>query len=274
MKKNRIIKIFLLLGVMIFCTFVSGCTTADRIDEGIHISENGTLTDDFDKEKYIIKEISITEYNQANGVNVFIDASSNKTPRYLSIELYLLPKNTTNYVLVTITNLKYREGTGDMYIGDAYLKLEDKIYESKIEYTANVYSVRVFEFDCVCVPNKYEIKEGVYHSLETSFVNGNYGESKLIIKEITKEEYETYDENVFIGQYNNQYIYIELSIYLKDVGQYKQINIKNISHKRRTDYKGECILNLGNILIESSITIQTYEKLIINIDELKLTYKY
>lgn len=275
MNKKIIIKIYLLLGIIIFCTFLSGCTTlAQRVEEGIHISENDTLTTDFDKGKYIIKEISINEYNQAKGMNVFIDASSNEIPRYLSIELYLLPKNTTNYELVTITNLKYREGTGDMYIGDAYLKVNDKIYESKIEYTANVYVVKVFEFDFVCVPNKYEIKEGEYQSLDISLVNGNYGNSKLIIKEITKEEYETYDENVFIGQYNNQYIHIELFVYLKDIEQYKQIKIKNVSHNRRTNYKGECTLDLENQLITSSIIIQTDGKLIINIEELKLTYKY
>lgn len=57
---------------VIFCTFISGCTTlAQRIDECIHISENNTLKDDFDKGKYVTKRIIVKEYNQANRVNVF-----------------------------------------------------------------------------------------------------------------------------------------------------------------------------------------------------------
>lgn len=126
----------------------------------------------------------------------------------------------------------------------------------------------------MCVPDKYEIKEGEYNSLETSFNNENYGDSKLIFKEITKEEYESYNENVFIGQYNNQYIYIELFVYLKDEERFNQINIEYLTYDRRSDYKGICNFMLDDQLIRSYITIKADGELIINIHHLKLTYKY
>lgn len=140
-----------MFGLIIFCTFIFGCTTRKtRVQEGVYISENGVLEGEFSKMKYIIEEISTDEYNLANGENVFLDPTSYKKPRYLSMKLYLLPSNTLDYELVTITNLKYDRITGDAYTGDAYLKLGDKIYESEMECMPYLYSIKVFELDCVC----------------------------------------------------------------------------------------------------------------------------
>lgn len=275
---NKKKKIFLVFVVIIFCTALFSCTTlTTRIEEGIHVSENGITTKDFVKGKYIIKEISLDEYNQAGGKNVFIDASSKKTPRYLSLQLYLLSSQTQKYELVTVTNLKYLEGTGDVYKGDAYLELLGVEYNSRMTYISSMYAINVFTFDSVFVHEKYKFTEGTYQSVQVK-VNNNesqkYESAKVTIKEITKDEYDNYNENVFVGQYDNQYIHMELFIYDKDKEEYVQISFKNITYGRRTKYEGEYTVNLNGELIEGKMYIQNDGEFYIKLYVLGLLFEF
>ena len=54
--------------------------------------------------------------------------------------------------------------------------------------------------------------------------------SKIVIKEITKEEFELKNKNTLRGIYNNQYISIEFYIYIDELNDFIDTSIQNISY--------------------------------------------
>ena len=137
-------KICILLSLMIML-FCSGCgPTKKPLLEGTYSSNkfrfhNEERKNEFSQAKVTIKEITKEEYEEANGVNVFIDGytSQIEEKRYLSIELYLYAVETEQYELVKLIDVKYSTGTGQCYYGNAYLEIGDKVYED--DYIAIVF---------------------------------------------------------------------------------------------------------------------------------------
>ena len=96
-----------------------------------YTSYNEEKNETFSKGKFTIKEITKEEYEEAKGINVFIDGyiPQKDEKRYLSIELYLYSVETEQYEKVKLIDVKYSTGTGQCYYGNAYLKIGDKVYE-------------------------------------------------------------------------------------------------------------------------------------------------
>mgnify|MGYP000493166299 CR=1 FL=1 len=86
--------------------------------------------------KQIARKITKEEYELANGINVFEDATyrGKENHRYLSIKIYVYSEETQNYELVTLSEIKFAEGTTHCYYGKSYLKIGDTEYSGK--YTA------------------------------------------------------------------------------------------------------------------------------------------
>ena len=110
----------------------SGCgPTLKPLIEGTYTSYNEEKNETFSKGKLTIKEITKEEYEEANGINVFIDGSTDQRQekRYLSIEFYLYSIETKQYEKVTLSNFKYLGETPHSYYSEAYLKINNKVYE-------------------------------------------------------------------------------------------------------------------------------------------------
>lgn len=123
--------------MMLMC---SGCgPILEPLIEGTYTSYNEEKNETFSKGKFTIKEITKEEYEEANGINVFIDGyiPQKDEKRYLSIELYLYAVETEQYELVKLIDVKYSTGTGQCYYGNAYLEIGDKVYED--DYIAIVF---------------------------------------------------------------------------------------------------------------------------------------
>ncbi len=123
--------------MMLMC---SGCgPILEPLIEGTYTSYNEKKNETFSKGKFTIKEITKEEYEEANGINVFIDGyiPQKDEKRYLSIELYLYAVETEQYELVKLIDVKYSTGTGQCYYGNAYLEIGDKVYED--DYIAIVF---------------------------------------------------------------------------------------------------------------------------------------
>ncbi len=129
--KKGVLFLSVIFIMMIVC---SGCVpTMKPILEGTYNSYNEENNETFSKATFTIKEISKEEYEEAKGVNIFIDGSTHQKEekRYLSIELYLYSVETEQYELATLTNLEYALGTGHGYDGTIYLKINDKVYKDE-----------------------------------------------------------------------------------------------------------------------------------------------
>ena len=121
---------------LIFSLFIvlmcSGCgPILEPLIEGTYTSYNEEKNETFSKGKFTIKEITKEEYEEAKGINVFIDGSTvqKNEKRYLSIELYLYSVETEQYEKVKLIDIEYATGTGHCYYGEAYLEIGDKVYE-------------------------------------------------------------------------------------------------------------------------------------------------
>lgn len=126
--KKGVLCLSVIFIMMIIC---SGCVpTMEPILEGTYVSYDERNTEVFSDAKFTIKEITKEEYEEANGENVFIDASTyfNEEKRYIFIELYLYSVETEQYELATLNDLKYREGTGHCYDGKITLNIDEDIY--------------------------------------------------------------------------------------------------------------------------------------------------
>lgn len=116
---------------MLIC---SGCVPEMKpILEGTYVSYDEENNTTFSKSKFTIKEITEKEYEEANGINVFIDGSTHQKQekRYLSIEFYLYSVETEEYEKADLKDLKYAKGTGHGYDGSIYLEINEKVYEDK-----------------------------------------------------------------------------------------------------------------------------------------------
>lgn len=121
---------------LIFSLFIvlmcSGCgPILEPLIEGTYTSYNEEKNETFSKGKFTIKEITKEEYEEAKGINVFIDGyiPQKDEKRYLSIELYLYSVETEQYEKVKLIDVKYSTGTGHCYYGEVYLEIGDKVYE-------------------------------------------------------------------------------------------------------------------------------------------------
>ena len=121
---------------LIFSLFIvlmcSGCgPILEPLIEGTYTSYNEEKNETFSKGKFTIKEITKEEYEEAKGINVFIDGyiPQKDEKRYLSIELYLYSVETEQYEKVKLIDIEYSTGTGPCYYGEVYLEIGDKVYE-------------------------------------------------------------------------------------------------------------------------------------------------
>ena len=120
--------ILLCLMIMLLC---SGCGfKMEPLLEGTYVSYDEENNTTFSKSKFTIKEITKGEYEEENGKNVFIDASTyyKEEKIYLSIELYLYSVDTKQYELAILKELDYQEGTGHCYRGKITLNINEDIY--------------------------------------------------------------------------------------------------------------------------------------------------
>ena len=100
------------------------------IETGEYYAEGEKENKVFKKAKLEIYEITKEEYELANGINVFEDATyrGKENHRYLSIKIYVYSEETQNYELVTLSEIKFIEGTPQGYLGKSYLKIGDTEY--------------------------------------------------------------------------------------------------------------------------------------------------
>ena len=100
------------------------------IETGEYYAEGEKENKVFKKAKLEMYEITKEEYELANGINVFEDATyrGRENHRYLSIKIYVYSEETQNYELVTLSEIKFIEGTPQGYLGKSYLKIGDTEY--------------------------------------------------------------------------------------------------------------------------------------------------
>ena len=100
------------------------------IETGEYYADGEKENKVFKKAKLEIYEITKEEYELANGINVFEDATyrGRENHRYLSIKIYVYSEETQNYELVTLSEIKFIEGTPQGYLGKSYLKIGDTEY--------------------------------------------------------------------------------------------------------------------------------------------------
>ena len=128
--------------MMLMC---SGCgPTKKPILEGTYSSNkfrfhNEERKNEFSQAKVTIKEITKEEYEEANGVNVFIDGytSQIEEKRYLSIELYLYAVETDQYEKVKLYDWYFIEGTQQVFHSKAYLNINGHEYFDNMNDSAS-----------------------------------------------------------------------------------------------------------------------------------------
>ena len=122
----------ILITISIFMLLIcAGCVPKlNPIETGEYYAEGEKENKVFKKAKLEIYEITKEEYELANGINVFEDATyrGRKNHRYLSIKIYVYSEETQNYELVTLSEIKFIEGTPQGYLGKSYLKIGDIEY--------------------------------------------------------------------------------------------------------------------------------------------------
>lgn len=83
-------KIFLVLGVIVFSLFMSGCQpTFDSFVAGEYVSTDEVENDIISKIKLELSNIDEQTYLDANGVNVVWDFTKSGADKYFSFDLYL-----------------------------------------------------------------------------------------------------------------------------------------------------------------------------------------
>ena len=122
----------ILIAISIFMLLIcAGCVpTLYPIETGEYYAEGEKENKFFKKAKLEMYEITKEEYELANGINVFEDATyrGKENHRYLSIKIYVYSEETQNYELVTLSEIKFIEGTPQGYLGKSYLKIGDAEY--------------------------------------------------------------------------------------------------------------------------------------------------
>ena len=116
---------------IIMLLICAGCVPKlNPIETGEYYAEGEKENKVFKKAKLEIYEITKEEYELANGINVFEDATyrGKENHRYLSIKIYVYSEETQNYELVTLSEIKFIEGTPQGYLGKSYLKIGDTEY--------------------------------------------------------------------------------------------------------------------------------------------------
>ena len=123
---------------LIFSLFIvlmcSGCgPILEPLIEGTYTSYNEEKNETFSRGKFTIKEITKEEYEEAKGINVFIDGyiPQKDEKRYLSIELYLYSVETEQYEKVKLYDWYFIEGTQQMFHFKSYLKINDNEYHDE-----------------------------------------------------------------------------------------------------------------------------------------------
>ena len=122
----------ILIAISIFMLLIcAGCVPKlYPIETGEYYADGEKENKFFKKAKLEIYEITKEEYELANGINVFEDATyrGRENHRYLSIKIYVYSEETKNYELVTLSEIKFIEGTPQGYLGKSYLKIGDTEY--------------------------------------------------------------------------------------------------------------------------------------------------
>ena len=122
----------ILIAISIFMLLIcAGCVPKlNPIETGEYYAEGEKENKFFKKAKLEMYEITKEEYELANGINVFEDATyrGKENHRYLSIKIYVYSEETQNYELVTLSEIKFIEGTPQGYLGKSYLKIGDTEY--------------------------------------------------------------------------------------------------------------------------------------------------
>ena len=110
---------------------------------------------------------------------------------------------------------------------DAYLKINEKEYNEQIIINTGYFEIFGYLGSYIHESNK--IIEGVYET-DKNIDNTQILKSKIVIKEITKEEFELKNKNTLRGIYNTQYISIEFYIYIDELNDFIDTSIQNISY--------------------------------------------
>lgn len=267
---RKVQKTFIVLVMILFSIIITGCISLRRLKEGTYISNNNIENSEFTKSKYIITEIDKNKFDESNNINVFIDAaSSSLSPRYLLIELYLYSIDTSKFELVTLSNIHHMGGTPDQYTMDAYLKINEKEYYDQIIFHTDYF--QIFNYAGSFFLENSQIIEGIYENVENIGLT-RISKSRVILKEINKEEYDLKKDNSFIDIHSNKYINIELFIYIDELSDYIDTSISNLSYINYR-YVGNISFVYNNMLVESKIYITFGENLIIEIEDF-LEHKY
>ena len=122
----------ILIAISIFMLLIcAGCVPKlNPIETGEYYADGEKENKFFKKANLEMYEITKEEYELANGINVFEDTTyrGRENHRYLSIKIYVYSEETQNYELVTLSEIKFIEGTPQGYLGKSYLKIGDIEY--------------------------------------------------------------------------------------------------------------------------------------------------
>ena len=123
-------KILIAISIFMLLICAGWVPKLNPIETGEYYADGEKENKVFKKAKLEIYEITKEEYELANGINVFEDATyrGRENHRYLSIKIYVYSEETQNYELVTLSEIKFIEGTPQGYLGKSYLKIGDIEY--------------------------------------------------------------------------------------------------------------------------------------------------
>ena len=123
-------KILIAISIFMLLICAGYVPKLNPIETGEYYADGEKENKFFKKAKLEMYEITKEEYELANGINVFEDATyrGRENHRYLSIKIYVYSEETQNYELVTLSEIKFIEGTPQGYLGKSYLKIGDIEY--------------------------------------------------------------------------------------------------------------------------------------------------
>lgn len=101
-------KLFIILGVILFSLFISGCQPKfDSFIAGEYVSTNEVDNDIISKIKIELNHIDEQTYSEANGVNVVCDFTQSGADQYFSFNLYLFVDELDEYCKIDLTDFEH-----------------------------------------------------------------------------------------------------------------------------------------------------------------------
>ena len=230
-----------------------------------------------------VKKISNNEYNKQNGINVVEDVI---TKFKYSLNLLIYCNETGRFEETKIYDVQPTfEPMASDYCGTIEFINNEILVLHNIEFAMNsdktVWLIIDYDYEYLYYNlflDSYKLTEGIYYS-SANFCNTAFEKSKVIITEVSYDEYDSLECNKIKGVYNNQYLKIELFIYDSLIDEYIDTKIYDVKYMgigsgyirdsfSRIAYKGKTGFIIDGEIIESDIMIYYNETFIIEIPKI------